>query len=211
MNNPHENPRAKQMFQHICLTGLIVALVYIPLVYAQLSNDQAPEPLTANEPSQNTQRIKREPAIETAANDSAPVQQNQPAAHAALSFFALVQRVNLNEDEITVAWERFNNHTTIHQSVSWLNTPVTLYAYYNNFNADFDQADLAIGYANSTAVPGLEKVTIKTGKRKPFAMPNGLLSQAVWEEAWEKTGVILEQYQLNADGKTLNAEALLIH
>jgi len=126
-----------------------------------------------------------------------------------------LRKTDQNLKEIQSLWQQFTQFKKLEDAVVW-GKPIDLYAYYTDFNEDFSEATLSIGYdvkqLNSSETvaallkdsQGLNTFEIESGKYQQYAV-TGRSSAAV-SKAWlglpltEKTKAVLEHYQLDVQG-----------
>ena len=114
-------------------------------------------------------------------------------------------------EQIRGAWQLFTSKSALHNAVNWSGNSTEVYAYYYEFNDDFNQGRLLIGYQQAQINRSREftRAEVKSGQQESFSMATGILPAEAWNVAYPN-GVIVEKYRMDMNGKVEPVKAWVI-
>lgn len=152
--------------------------------------------------SQQTQVKQIEPKPQTKQAKPKVVNQ-QPNNN--VSIVGISDRIQLTEANITKLWQKLNNNNKLTQQLT--SNRFTIYAIYHEFNADYSQANVVIGY-NAPAMQG-NQFNIPSGD-KTMLLDTIPYSATAISQAWQHIDysrplkAVIEQHKFNNDKQTVS-------
>lgn len=226
------------MTKHMINTLLIVASVYIGLLFVikhpiamalinegveVTASDTKPEQaLIKGQPKLTTSVAKTSSKVTTNSQETTKSKVTQPIKDSvkqtkqlkSKAVVGLTQRVDLNSAEsINTLWLKFQGMSHLQNHVRWDKAPIAIYAYYHNFNADFTQADLSLGYRQidiQLAGDNLYRFNLPstTAKKYGFNSDHTSASDAAWAAAYQFKNLV-EEYWLDSQGNIQSQNAFV--
>lgn len=218
------------MRSNVLVTMLVVGVIYSAVLWANqnlISEERTTledySSYAAGQPEESYERpteVSEEsrvkaPTIATTAEKRVNPEPRTPNSIDSFLITGITVGVDLSnssemQNQVISAWQRFSEHSRLHESVSWVANKNSVYAYYFEFNNDFTAAKLVIGYASKATGSGLTTVTVNGGQYKSFEFgAAGVSPDAAWDYAYPD-GVILERYTVDISGNTTNEYVLVI-
>lgn len=155
---------------------------------------------------------KRKAVTEVKPSIKNTIKETKPLKNEAI--IGLTQRVDLNSAEgINALWLKFQGMSHLQNHVRWDKAPIVVYAYYSNFNADFTQANLSLGYRHKDVQfvgDNLHRFTLPTttAKEYGFNSDNTSASDAAWAAAYQFNNLV-EEYWLDSQGNIQSQNAFV--
>ncbi len=200
------------MLRHILLTSIIVAAVYLLLLWVN-QDGLLQQPVWAADQGDTAVEQTRPEQQEDLQGST--VETESVATFESITITGVLADIDLNDpvlsrSQVESAWQRFSEHQGLHRAVSWSTGSNIAYAYYHHFSNDFSTARLIIGYQISTTGSGLHTIQSESGNYRLYQLgASAELPDDAWTSAYPD-GVILERHRIDSNGSVSASDALVI-
>lgn len=122
------------------------------------------------------------------------------------------KKTSLNN--LDVLWQQFENKSLLQNRL--VKQPDRVVVLYQNFDNNYQQADIAIGYPKNLVSPATDVITIAGGKYAQV-LPNAKYSDAELMSAWQKLDYrksihsVVETHDLNSLGEVTSSQVSVLY